>query len=317
MGALHEGHGSLIRQVRGRGMPVVATVFVNPTQFGPREDFAKYPRTLEHDVALAERCGADVVFAPAAEIVYPDGLEAAQQHAASWPLPAVAREPGLEDACRPGHFNGVCQVVARLFDLTRPALAVFGEKDFQQLRVLTQMAAESGGRWGALRVEPGATVREPDGLAMSSRNRYLRPEQRDQALGLVRALQMVGCAAFCAGAGSEDGPTLVDSVRVAALKSLVCIVSRAPAAVEPHVIALAEPLLMLTRFAGAPAVRGPRPLIRASALDALRALASLPHPRLHPVRERVLQGLLPALDDPKRNVRRRAGACRNDWAVRR
>jgi hypothetical protein len=134
---------------------------------------------------------------------------------------------------------------------------------------------------------------------------------------VVRALQMVGCAAFCAGAGSEDGPTLVDSVRVAALKSLVCIVSRAPAAVEPHVIALAEPLLMLTRFAGAPAVRGPRPLIRASALDALRALASLPHPRLHPVRERVLQGLLPALDDPKRNVRRRAGACRNDWAVRR
>ena len=194
MGALHEGHGSLIRQVRGRGMPVVATVFVNPTQFGPREDFAKYPRTLEHDVALAERCGADVVFAPAAENVYPDGLEAAQQHAASWPLPAVAREPGLEDACRPGHFNGVCQVVARLFDLTRPALAVFGEKDFQQLRVLTQMVAESSGRWGALRVEPGATVREPDGLAMSSRNRYLRPEQRDQALGLVRALQMAASA---------------------------------------------------------------------------------------------------------------------------
>jgi pantoate--beta-alanine ligase len=194
MGALHEGHGSLIRQVRGRGMPVVATVFVNPTQFGPREDFGKYPRTLEHDVALAERCGADVVFAPAAEIVYPDGLEAAQQHAASWPLPAVAREPGLEDACRPGHFNGVCQVVARLFDLTRPALSVFGEKDFQQLRVLTQMVAESGGRWGALRVEPGPTVREHDGLAMSSRNRYLRPEQRDQALGLVRALQMAASA---------------------------------------------------------------------------------------------------------------------------
>ena len=194
MGALHEGHGSLIRQVRDRGMPVVATVFVNPTQFGPREDFGKYPRTLEHDVALAERCGADAVFAPAAETVYPDGLEAAQQHAASWPLPAVAREPGLEDACRPGHFNGVCQVVARLFDLTRPALSVFGEKDFQQLRVLTQMVAESGGRWGALRVEPGPTVREPDGLAMSSRNRYLRPEQRDQALGLVRALQMAASA---------------------------------------------------------------------------------------------------------------------------
>ena len=194
MGALHEGHGSLIRRMRGRGMPVVATVFVNPTQFGPREDFAKYPRTLDADVALAERCGADAVFAPAAEDIYPDGLDAARTQADAWALPAVAREPGLEDACRPGHFGGVCQVVARLLDLTRPALAVFGEKDWQQLRVLADMVTGSPGRWGGLRVEAAPTVREPDGLAMSSRNRYLRPEQRDQALGLVRALQVAASA---------------------------------------------------------------------------------------------------------------------------
>lgn len=194
MGALHEGHGSLIRRAKAHGLPVVATVFVNPTQFGPSEDFARYPRTLDHDVALAERCGADAVFAPAAETVYPMGAQAARAEADAWPLPAVAREPGLEDACRPGHFGGVCQVVARLFDLCRPAVAVFGEKDWQQLRVLSAMAEESGARWGALRIEPGATVRESDGLAMSSRNRYLRPEQRDQALGLVRALQMAASA---------------------------------------------------------------------------------------------------------------------------
>jgi pantoate--beta-alanine ligase len=256
MGALHEGHGSLIRQVRGRGMPVVATVFVNPTQFGPREDFGKYPRTLEHDVALAERCGADVVFAPAAEIVYPDGLEAAQQHAASWPLPAVAREPGLEDACRPGHFNGVCQVVARLFDLTRPALSVFGEKDFQQLRVLTQMVAESGGRWAALRVEPGPTVREPDGLAMSSRNRYLRPEQRDQALGLVRALQMAASAQHPHTAERLMQETLTDH----------------GLAVDYAVVRDATTLLPVTGFE-----RPTRALI-AARLDTVRLIDNMPMP---------------------------------------
>jgi len=188
MGALHDGHGALIRRMCDRGLPVVATIFVNPTQFAPREDFAKYPRTIARDVELAEACGADAVFAPTAETVYPLGLDAARAEAAAWLLPTVASQPGLEDASRPNHFGGVCQVVARLFDLTRPALAVFGEKDFQQLRVLTDMVGASRGRWGSLLVEAAPTVREHDGLAMSSRNRYLRPEQRDQALGLVRAL---------------------------------------------------------------------------------------------------------------------------------
>jgi hypothetical protein len=143
---------------------------------------------------------------------------------------------------------------------------------------------------------------------------------------VVRSLQLVAASAPAGGGGGSDGAgpepaapdscaTMVnDSVRVAALKSLVCIVTRAPAAAEPHVIALAEPLLSLARFAGAP--QGPKPLVRACALDALRALAMLPHARLHPVREKVLRGLLPVLDDPKRVVRRRAGACRNDWAAR-
>jgi pantoate--beta-alanine ligase len=176
---------------------VVATVFVNPTQFAPREDFAKYPRTFAEDVALAEECGADAVFAPTADAVYPRGLDAARAEAALWQLPDVATQPSLEDANRPTHFGGVCQVVTRLFDLTRPTLAVFGEKDFQQLRVLTDMVhmqRTTDGRWGSLLVESAPTMRETDGLAMSSRNRYLLPEQRDQALGLVRALRLAATA---------------------------------------------------------------------------------------------------------------------------
>ncbi len=184
MGALHEGHASLIRAAAATGLRTVATIFVNPTQFAPHEDFSAYPRTEAHDLELARAAGAAAVFAPSAAVIYPDGAEAARARAAAWPLPPCATEPGLEDTCRPGHFGGVCQVVARLFDLTRPALAIFGEKDYQQLRVLTQMVERAAGRWGGLRVQPGPTVREPDGLAMSSRNRYMRPEQRAQALGL-------------------------------------------------------------------------------------------------------------------------------------
>jgi pantoate--beta-alanine ligase len=190
MGALHEGHASLIRRAAASGLPAVATIFVNPTQFGPREDFSKYPRTLEADLRIAQAAGAVAVFVPSAEAIYPDGLESARGAAHAWPLPPAATQPRLEDAMRPGHFGGVCQVVARLFDLCRPAEAHFGEKDFQQLRVIMQMVERSEGRWGGLRVVPGPTVRERDGLAMSSRNRYLSSERRDTALGVYRALQM-------------------------------------------------------------------------------------------------------------------------------
>ena len=186
MGALHEGHASLVRRAAGRGAPVVVTVFVNPTQFAPHEDFARYPRTLDADVEIA------------------------RAEAAALALPDAATQPGLEDAFRPGHYGGVCQVVARLFDLARPARAIFGEKDWQQWRVLDGMVAADPARWPGLAMEVSPTVREPDGLAMSSRNRYLRPEQREQALGLVRALQVAASAQHPATAERLMRETLED-----------------------------------------------------------------------------------------------------------
>lgn len=183
MGALHEGHLSLTRQAAALGRPVVVSVFVNPTQFGPNEDFSRYPRNLDADAIAAGAAGADVVFAPEVDVIYPPG-----DRTPIPPLPAVATEPKLEDAFRPTHLAGVCQVVARLFDLVRPRRAIFGEKDYQQLKVLTAMARQEGDRWPDLEILPGRTVREPDGLAMSSRNAYLEPAERDRALSLWRAL---------------------------------------------------------------------------------------------------------------------------------
>jgi len=183
MGALHEGHASLLRVARGRAAegPVVASIFVNPLQFGPGEDLDRYPRTLDADLKLCEREGVDIVFAPAVEEVYP-----------GWPAqPQVTVEPGplaavLEGEVRPGHFRGVLTVVAKLFGLVRPDVAVFGEKDYQQLALIRRMVADL-----CLGVEiVGAeTVREPDGLALSSRNRYLGPEDRARAAILHRALR--------------------------------------------------------------------------------------------------------------------------------
>jgi pantoate--beta-alanine ligase len=192
MGALHAGHAALIRRAATIGGPVIVTVFVNPTQFGPGEDFDRYPRTFDADLAIAQSAGAHAVFAPAPEEIYPRGLEAARVDADALALPAVARTPALEDACRPGHFGGVCQVVARLFELTLPRAACFGEKDFQQLRLIEELASHPETAPGCPRgieIVRCPTVREHDGLAMSSRNRYLAAQQRDQALGLYRALQ--------------------------------------------------------------------------------------------------------------------------------
>jgi len=183
MGALHEGHASLLRVARERVTdgPVVASIFVNPLQFGPGEDLDRYPRTLDTDLKLCEREGVDIVFAPAVEEVYP-----------GWPAqPQVTVEPGplaavLEGEVRPGHFRGVLTVVAKLFGLVRPDLAVFGQKDYQQLALIRRMVADL-----CLEVEiVGAeTVREPDGLALSSRNRYLDPSDRARAAILHRALR--------------------------------------------------------------------------------------------------------------------------------
>jgi pantoate--beta-alanine ligase len=194
MGALHAGHGSLVERARADGRPVVVSIFVNPTQFGPREDYARYPRTLDEDCALLEPLGAAAVFVPSVEAIYPRGLEAARQEASAITLPEVATRPGLEDACRPTHFGGVALVVGRLFDLVRPARAFFGEKDYQQLRLIEDMVEADRARFGALEIVPCPTIREGNGLAMSSRNRYLAPEHRDAALALSRALQIAHSA---------------------------------------------------------------------------------------------------------------------------
>lgn len=181
MGALHEGHASLMRTARQHVGPgqVVVSIFVNPLQFGPGEDLARYPRTLEHDLTVCAASGVDVVFAPSVEQVYPGGD------------PHITIDPGplgslFEGRSRPGHFRGVLTVVAKLLGLVRPHLAVFGEKDYQQLVLIRRMVSDLC--LGAT-IVGGETRRDPDGLAMSSRNRYLDPEERSRALALHRALR--------------------------------------------------------------------------------------------------------------------------------
>lgn len=186
MGALHAGHRALIVHAAALAashaprVPVVVSLFVNPTQFNEQSDFDLYPRDEEADARLCEAAGADCIFAPAASTMYPPSEPARLP-----PLPPVATEPGLEDAHRPGHFAGVCQVCARLFELVRPSRAIFGEKDWQQLAVIRALVAEVA---PALEIVPHPTVREPDGLAMSSRNARLAPNHRRQATALVKAL---------------------------------------------------------------------------------------------------------------------------------
>ena len=194
MGALHEGHGSLVRLAAAGGRPVVVSIFVNPTQFGPKEDYARYPRTLDSDCALLEPLGVAAVFVPSVEAIYPRGLEAARVESAALALPDVATMPGLEDSCRPGHLAGVALVVGRLFDLVGASAAYFGEKDFQQLRLVDDMVEADRARFGGLNIVPCATIRETDGLAMSSRNRYLSADERIAALALSRALQLARAA---------------------------------------------------------------------------------------------------------------------------
>jgi pantoate--beta-alanine ligase len=178
MGALHEGHASLIRRAVGDNDLAVVSIFVNPTQFGPREDFTAYPRDEPTDLAICERLGAAMVFAPTAQEIYPPGDTTRVE-----PGPMAER---LEGAARPGHFAGVATVVTKLFSIVRPDVAYFGQKDFQQLRVVQTMSRDNH---LGVRVVGCAIVREPDGLAMSSRNRYLSPGERRNALGLPRALR--------------------------------------------------------------------------------------------------------------------------------
>jgi pantoate--beta-alanine ligase len=178
MGALHEGHATLFRRARETYDSVVATIFLNPLQFGAGEDLAKYPRTLDADLEICGREGVDLVFAPGPDVVYPDGDPGVRVSAGR--LGAV-----LEGASRPGHFDGVLTVVAKLMHLIRPHAAFFGQKDAQQLLLIRRMVRDLD---VGIEVIAVPTVREPDGLAMSSRNAYLSPLDREVALTLSKAL---------------------------------------------------------------------------------------------------------------------------------
>src|SRR6476620_8250386 len=183
MGALHDGHVSLVRLAKRRAAKVVVSIFVNPTQFAPTEDFGSYPRTWKSDVARLAAENVDLIWHPDVKVMYPEGF-------ATRIVPEGPATAGLEDRFRPHFFGGVATVVGKLFTQCRPDFAIFGEKDFQQLRVVTQMARDLD---LGVKVIGSKTVRERDGLAMSSRNVYLSAEQREVATTLYRAMKQ--CAA--------------------------------------------------------------------------------------------------------------------------
>ena len=245
MGALHEGHLALVRAARRRARTVIVTVFVNPLQFGPSEDFARYPRTLDQDLKLCEQAEVDIVFAPAVEEVYPGGE------------PMVRLTPGpmgevLEGTHRPGHFSGMLTVVNKLINLTAPDCAFFGEKDAQQLALIRRMAVDLNLPVEIIGVP---TVREPDGLALSSRNRFLSAEQRISALSLSRAL--------FAGARQRTP----DQIRAAARAILDDM------AVELDYLALVDPADFTEVDA---AYRGPAVLAVAAKVGSTRLIDNLP-----------------------------------------
>jgi pantoate--beta-alanine ligase len=199
MGALHEGHLQLLRVARGMADLVILTIFVNPTQFAPHEDLAKYPRDEAGDLAKARTCGIDLAFCPEAAAMYPAGAQTfvevreLQQH--------------LEGASRPGHFAGVATIVTKLFHITRPHVAVFGEKDYQQLAILRRMTRDLD---FGIEIVGVPIVREPDGVALSSRNVYLSPEQRTAAQSLSAGL---AAAAAAFAAGERDAQALMAAAR--------------------------------------------------------------------------------------------------------
>jgi pantoate--beta-alanine ligase len=203
MGALHAGHLSLVRLAQRKADRVVVSIFVNPAQFAPHEDLATYPRPFASDIAALSKLGADLVWAPAGEVMYPPDF-------AIRLVPTGAALAGLEDAFRPHFFGGVATVVAKLFLQCQADIAVFGEKDYQQLKVVTQMAKDLD---IPIRIVPGATVREKDGLALSSRNAYLSPEERPRAADLSRSL-------FAARARAAHGERDARSLEVDVLRQL-------------------------------------------------------------------------------------------------
>jgi pantoate--beta-alanine ligase len=254
MGALHEGHRALLRRARELAGPaggVLVSVFVNPLQFGPAEDFGRYPRTLEADVAICGEEGADVVFAPAREVMYPREQ-------------LVTVDPGpmgevLEGAFRPGFFGGVLTVVLKLFQLTGPDLAVFGEKDAQQLALVRRMTGDLDLGIGIVGVP---TVRDPDGLATSSRNRYLSGPERASALALPLALRAGAAAA-------PRGPEAV----LAAAGAVLDDAAKADPPVTVDYLAVAEP----ERFSPPPpGYAGPALLLVAARVGTTRLIDNMP-----------------------------------------
>ena len=194
MGYLHEGHLALVRQAREENPSVVVSIFVNPTQFGPREDFNRYPRDIQRDLAWLEKARTDIVFMPSQTEMYPAQFN-------SWVEVDKVTER-LEGASRPGHFRGVATVCAKLFNIIQPTKVYFGQKDAQQLVVIKKMVADLNMN---LEIITAPTVREPDGLAMSSRNTYLNPEQRRAAVVLYQAL---GLAQKLWSQGETDAQTI-------------------------------------------------------------------------------------------------------------
>lgn len=199
MGALHAGHARLIELARQECGFVVVSIFVNPAQFGPNEDFSKYPRSFEADCELSERSGAEAVFAPEAAIIYPPGYR------------TFVEVQGLQDvlcgASRPGHFRGVCTVVLKLFNIVQPDAAYFGQKDAQQLLIIRRMVRDLN---LPIEIRAVETVREFDGLALSSRNRYLTPEERKQAETIYRSLEH---ARQLIESGERDTATIEAAIR--------------------------------------------------------------------------------------------------------
>ncbi len=240
MGALHEGHLSLVQAARARCDSVVVSIFVNPLQFGPNEDLAKYPRTFARDCELLERERVDIVFAPSVEDMYPKDA-----------VTYVTVEGMSERLCgksRPGHFRGVTTMVAKLFHIVEPELAFFGQKDAAQCAIIRRMVRDLN---FPVEIVVGAIVREPDGLAMSSRNAYLNPQERESALVLYRALQEVK---VCFEQGERDSANLVEVGRNILTKEpgarLDYLETVNPETLEPVKEIRGETLIALAAFVG-------------------------------------------------------------------
>lgn len=249
MGALHSGHAALLRTARANADHVLTTIFVNPLQFGPNEDLDRYPRTLDADLAVCAAEGVDVVFAPTTDVMYPGGQ------------PQVRVDPGplgdvLEGTSRPGFFHGVLTVVLKLCHLTRPDVTFFGEKDYQQLTLVRRMLLDTN---LAIEVVGVPTVRDPDGLARSSRNAYLSPAERRTALSLSAALR-------AAEASGIDGPAAAE----AAARYVLDAAAQTEPALRLDYLVLTDPML------GPAPARGPARLLVAAWVGSTRLIDNCP-----------------------------------------